>query len=360
MLLVLLRTLPKSLFLYSFFYTKEKIDLASFESIESIDTKTMSPASDLAYFKAGTWLGAGTEEAARAGWKYYNSEYKRNTDGFVPLRLRKQPHRRLAAMRTRSVKRTRSSRTSQVGYRPGTSIEKYHQTILQSATGPASGWRKAINAEDTVKLYSTMLLAIRQSGTGADAAGSGDGGEDDINHRQRQQINLLRLNLRLGATNVHATKACYMHWAVVSPKDPPAVTDPEVTPTIPVTDFFRSYGTTRGINFADTLDAAELNYSPINDDKFVVLARKRIYLGPTTTTGSGDIDANTKNFAVSSHTIRINRQVRYNGREPFKCDDPLYLVWWCVPLLYTSGTGSEVNKCSLKMKCIAAFKEPGE
>lgn len=145
-----------------------------------------------------------------------------------------------------------------------------------------------------------------------------------INQRLGRTVNLRGITLEgyFNLVDVNALQnqdIFYLHYAVLVPKD----STPSPTPTPVLTDFFRAYGSNRGVDFSASLTPLDLMKNPINTDVFEVLLHKSCMLAPFL-----DQLAFTGNAKQIDHYIPIARQCRFASADEGSAEDTVWVVFW--------------------------------
>lgn len=158
---------------------------------------------------------------------------------------------------------------------------------------------------------------------------------NEIYARQRDLIRITGLKIDLEYRNNNSTPM-YMNIAVVSLKN---------TTTIATPNFFRKYGSTRGVDFGDTsLGAIDYHRLPINTDIYNVLSHKRFVIRGYDLENAPQFSLNSggTNYGVHSEYININRQFRYVNATSTRSQTPIYICMWVATFLdpppVTAGT----------------------
>lgn len=204
-------------------------------------------------------------------------------------------------------------------------------------------------------LNSWLVNGVVQSGE----PGAVELGEDDLTTRQRQIINCLGIEYRYSCVNMQDVTHLTCHIAFVSPKRVPDLTDDRMV--LPTTGFFRGDSNSRAQNFDNvTCDASVLNYNPINTDRYTVLSHEKFILAPQTGTMTtlGQVSGSGSNTRVDRKYVKVNRQIRFNGRKDTDIEDPIFIVFWFVPVGYCAGTYAAGSIASFRVETIMHWREP--
>lgn len=179
---------------------------------------------------------------------------------------------------------------------------------------------------DTRTLYVNELTAI-----------PGGPLEDD---RERTLINVKGIELTYHFANKDG-QPHFLNVAVVAPK--------HTSSGVTVTDFFRGASGNRGTDFAITMSALELHYTPINTDKYTIIRHTRHQLGAQQdAVALYNSDAGPGNWLSKKQWIPINRQLRYDSQLSTSCNTPIYLVYWFDRMMATGGSAvaASTEQCS--------------
>lgn len=238
-----------------------------------------------------------------------------------------------------------SYRTLPIHHVPVTADVNKHAVTLTS-------WDSSPVMYDTNTLYSVYVLGIpRVTDAWAPMREDTDGSA-----RAGQSIHLSHLTISILAGNVDADHPGFLHWAIVMPKDFSLPSGDEKVPHLPVKDFFKSYTEHRVKDFAADLDACDLNKSPINDDLYYVLARKKMYLSARSLYGRTLFPTERKYERVTT-SVDVNRMIDYHGDTTNDCLNPIYLCFWFTPVMHVPGAGVTTSAYDLKLKVGATFKD---
>lgn len=149
------------------------------------------------------------------------------------------------------------------------------------------------------------------------------------NVRLRDVVYIKGFNITLQLENLSAVPL-YWNIAVLSPKN--AGANPGLS------EFFRSYGVVRAVDFNASLSGLDMATRPINTDKWAILSHVRKKLA-----GAGGTYTNNYQDTIStwSRYIKLSRQLRFNG-EDVDPQQRVYLVQWLTK--QNSISGSEVEE----------------
>jgi len=139
-----------------------------------------------------------------------------------------------------------------------------------------------------------------------------------------------------------------IHFAVVSMvrgKDPTSIGD----------GFFRSYSTSRDVNFGTTLDPIQYDY-PINTDKLIVHARWSYTLAPLQDYNLGQTEeVGPQSYRQAKRWLPVKRNLRFNDDSDDDCETPVFLVWWAKSI--SNSPGLEGTSYYLSMDVVSYFHE---
>jgi len=207
--------------------------------------------------------------------------------------------------RTITLKGYRTGPQTNVGFPPGTKIAFCNNTVNK--------WDAITSAVDTRTQTVDIVTAIARKTTG-----------NEINLRERDMINLRGFSIRIGVKNRTQNALMTVRMALVYDKNKTSWT---------ATDFFRSYGDSRTLDFdgslAGGIDPCQLMVNPINRDKYEVLWERKVTLGPINDVAGGTNYSRTLDNTMNLNTyVPVNRQLRYTGPLSSDCADNLFLVVW--------------------------------
>ena len=256
--------------------------------------------------------------------------YQRSYARYPRRRRYRRGYRRARKFRKRSSYRRKRVRF--IGYPIGSGTCK--RVLTQNVSGQSL---------DTRTLYSRNLTFLAQ------------GTANDINTRQRQMINLRGFKIRFNIQTLTGAQRWYFHWALIAEKSRTRGIPESQDNAISGTNFFRGNGSSRGIDFQNSLSGNEINFLGINQDEYVVLKHKRMLLDPVSTNG----DNHQWQRHVSMY-IPIKRQVRYDpsyGDCP--TDGAIWSVWWCEGMNGVgSGATPQTNWANIDQFVVTYFREP--
>lgn len=193
-----------------------------------------------------------------------------------------------------------------------------------------------MNNEDRTLRISRNLYTINL--TSALIAGT------DIDERQRAIVNLKGYLINMKFDNTSTVYDMFVNIAVVSPKN---------FGSVPTSEFFRGYGTNRGLDFdLNLLNSTEMHWTPINTDKHVVLAHERFQIGKASNGYGPD-------YGQFNRYIKINKQIRYedivNGAE-----NGVYLCYWYDYESAKKGDTAIINLMGFQNQVICYYSTPTE
>lgn len=193
---------------------------------------------------------------------------------------------------------------------------------------------------NTRELYSYSLIRIPE-------------GTMETN-RERQIINCSGIKICTEWQNNKASSTLdtvYINMAVISPKEA-VCGDLDLT-----VQFFGAQGgvaNDRTRDFDTTLTSNEFRCLPINTDKWVVLKRKTIRLGPSF--------ANCPNDSYTANVdwyIKINRQLQFAANpEVQEAINPIYFVWWADEVFEPAGNLGQANSIRYGVRSIVYWRDP--
>lgn len=232
--------------------------------------------------------------------------------------------RRYKRARGRASKRARFSVTK-VGERVGTSSAK-----------------KVVQDYDTVALTpNTRVLNIDNITSITKEAGGGE-----IDRRQRDVANLRGVKFCWEVRNL-GTVPLYFNWCILIPKG---------DDSIGTTDFFRDFGTSRGIAFGTALTSNDFHCRPINSDKYVVVQHKRYRLAPN---GNVNYSAGSSNSYMNlDRYVKLKRQFRFDTGFASPQGKNIFVVYWFDQFLSPGGTAPAAGQVNINRRNILYFREP--
>jgi hypothetical protein len=243
-------------------------------------------------------------------------------------RGRKRPYRSKRTRRSKS-RNWRKSRLAKIGHQVGSGNAKRCVTTNLAIS------------ENIRTIYTVDLTSIEKG--------------SNLNQRRRDMVNIRGFKLSHQYKN-KSPNPVIINYAIVMDKRQmdgvTAVTDE---------DFFRGNFTQRAQNFVLSLSGTVMNSLSLNPERFVILMRKRMMLGPgfvtdpeaTTQTGySYDV---TKSYRYFNHYVPIRRQFRF---EDDKCQTPLVLIYWYDFFMAPPDQTQTTNVVDHQIYGVTYFKEP--
>lgn len=223
----------------------------------------------------------------------------------------------------RGAKRMRFSPKS-FGESVGSSLTKQRQIQLTNTV-----------AQDSRTLYTLNLTAIPHG--------------QNRNERERSLVNYRGCRIVIAMKN-ERTVPLYINWALVHPK-----VDEATSPSI--TNFFRSPGSDRGLNFSTALTALQFHSLRINTDKFTILKHKRYTLTPDNNTA--DYGANSGwSFKTIDWYTKIKRQLRFEDTSTtLPVTGNVYLVHWADSMFDDSSQAVRTGAFSIQEDVTAYFRD---
>lgn len=181
-----------------------------------------------------------------------------------------------------------------------------------------------------------------------DMANIPHGGDNNINERQRNLINLRGVKICMEVQN-RVTDALYFNIAVLVPKRAASVTN---------TDFFRSSTAERAVDFDPTaLTGLQFHCLPINSDKYKILWHKRRQLigidNTALTAQSG------KSYMTIQKYIKFKRQVRFNNNTDVVAEGASpFVVYWASGFNTAASQGAANGAFAVQRRFVTYFREP--
>ena len=126
---------------------------------------------------------------------------------------------------------------------------------------------------------------------------------------------------------------------------------PSATPVVPNQDFFRSYGSNRGIDFT-TSNPLGLCSNPINSDKYEVLMHK-LALTHFQSHNGGTVPPNDYHL---KEYLPIERQVRFVDITETSAEDTIWLVAWYTTM--SSNALTPLEELQFRHRTIVHFRDP--
>lgn len=214
-----------------------------------------------------------------------------------------------------------------LGRRPGSATAKKAEVIIDTTS---------LLAMSTRTLYTLNLVELNKQSA------------EEIDRRDRDIANIRGVKICLQFDNQDTNNyPMYVNVAIVSPKD--------INTTPLTTEFFRGYGTTRYVNFDNSLSALSFHCRPINTDLYDVVMHKRLKLGPRIDDTSSMPNAPVKTLM---RYIKINRQFSYDGENAQPVGRNLYMCMWCDEADKLGGSLVQVNKVNCMREIVLYFREP--
>lgn len=126
-------------------------------------------------------------------------------------------------------------------------------------------------------------------------------------------------------------------------------------------EWFRQWGGAREQDFSSSKSALQLMSTPINPDKWIILHRWDLQLGPRRdSTNNKDIIFKPTETSFRKY-IPLKRQLRYDDNpSPTTAVEahPVYLVYWLDETFSPAGTVPQSNKVVVERRIIAYFRDP--
>lgn len=283
----------------------------------------------------GTWATRAAYAADVLGTADYLKQKLKSIK--MPKTSKKRSYPKRGRKRTTRNKRTRRSKSR--SWKKSRLAKIGHQV----GSGNAKRWVN-VNAaiSENLRTIYTIDLTNVPPGTA-------------INQRRRDMVNIRGFKMSHQFKNNNPNPVI-LNYAIVMDKRQmdgvAAVTDE---------DFFRGNFTQRAQNFALTLSGTVMNSLSLNPERFVILMRKRMMLGPgfvtdpeaTSQTGySYDV---TKSYRYFNHYVPIRRQFRF---EDDKCQTPLVLIYWYDFFMAPPDQTQTTNVVDHQIYGVTYFKEP--
>lgn len=181
------------------------------------------------------------------------------------------------------------------------------------------------------------------------------------NTRDENKINLRGIRSEIEFRN-QEEKPCVVHFAWVSPKE--GWSDGLNPGAFAMsTEFFRSYGTDRAMNFSDTMTSVEMNNTPINTDRFIVLKHvKHMLAGVSNPTQAGDgpyDDSMRDSFKAVKYYIPVKRQIRFeNHTNQMPIDGQIFFVYWVDQFSVNGGNLGTSGVVQMLYRHVIYFRDP--
>ena len=229
------------------------------------------------------------------------------------------------AITTRRSGRMRAIQASGIGDAPGKSTAKKCMTS-----------NNTLISKDTRVMYETELSDLAKQTTG------------QIDRRERDAAHILGFKINFQMRHLGTTTTgppLQFTWAVIAAKN-------NNTTPLPVTDFFRTYGSARSANFATTLNAIEFGSNPINEDLYRVLWKSTCMIG----TQGASTNQPPSHKTIAKY-IPLNRQITYDSVSGTP-NTRIWVVYWFDYPLNNAGAGSTAAVASVLQNHITYFKEP--
>lgn len=117
------------------------------------------------------------------------------------------------------------------------------------------------------------------------------------------------------------------------------------------TDFFRGYESKRSVDFSTVDEGTLKRVLPVNSDKFEVLARGEVLLGPPRADCPGALTSKTVDRYVP-----LNKKLSYGGTGATTCIYPIVFVYWQTNYL-TSNTIPEQEDVRQALCLLTTFRD---
>lgn len=221
--------------------------------------------------------------------------------------------------------------------------------------------KRALTVNVAQQLLSTRTLYSRDL-TWIDRASS-----NEINERWREMINVRGFKMCMSVsgfstgTLLNDNKPLCLHMAILAMRNNVGNTpaQQQVNP-VQIQDFFRGNGTSRAINFQNTLSGQEFNCLAINADAYVILWRKKYILGRIADPAQCSRGHNMPATRFIKKYIKLNRQVRYDETTiDAASEGRIFLVYWLEQSQGAiSGSGAIASSAGIDMHIVTFFREP--
>lgn len=193
-------------------------------------------------------------------------------------------------------------------------------------------------ARDTQTLYSWDLTQL-----GAQA--------DGIDSRERDVVRIGGWRVDYEVQN-KVDAPVYINMAVISAKTCPGV-DLD-------TNFFRSAGVQRAVNYSTTATDLERHVTGINTDRWIILMHRRIRLAGQVDSSPGtpgnQFSSGKTSYATISRYVKLGRQVRFDADTDTVPQSKVYLVIWYGRLCGNGTVVTGAVEHNLKVRCW--FRDP--
>lgn len=173
----------------------------------------------------------------------------------------------------------------------------------------------------------------------------------DIRNRTRDTAIIKGIKICVQFRNFES-HPLYCNYAVIHPK-----TSLGAGNQVPVTEWFRSYGEDRAVDFNPaTMNPNDFHCLPINTDRYVVIRHARFRLGPS---GAMSTGANWLPIKEMDMYIKLNRQIRWEGDSATDLrEGQIYAVWWFDGPDSIAGTVPVASACRVLQRFVIYFKNP--
>jgi len=175
----------------------------------------------------------------------------------------------------------------------------------------------------------------------------------EMNNRERGIINCRGFKLTYFFQNVVANSALFVNFAVVAPKQLPLDTS-----AVSGTNFFRSAGNFRGLDFlAPGNTPFERHIHAINPDDYHILYHARFILGPAASS-NGENAGYKPSFKRVTKYIKMNRAITYQAQEGSSATDGKVSVAYWFGLVGSNEGTTQTATCAVHERAVMYFKEP--
>ena len=241
---------------------------------------------------------------------------------------------RQALSRAAALARARANQLSTIGQDPGHSTSKKDGMTNTDPIGL-----------DLNTLYTVDAVAL-ETDVGSVTAGQP---RLDINKRQRAIAYVSGFRFRQYWVNGD-TEPCLIRWACIVPKNQLMTT----------AGFFRSYETSRDVDFTTNLTTLQKQNYPISTDKYTVLYEGKEYLPGKNDTSTAYRDRNAPNMAFVDRWLKVGRQLQFNDDTNQDCEDKIFFVWYATNYLNAQTLQNKPGVITTQTEIIAHFRDPME
>lgn len=239
---------------------------------------------------------------------------------------------RQALSRAAAIARARAKDLQKIGEDPGHSTSKKDGMVTPG-----------ILDSDSNTLYTVDATSLETD------VGSVTAGQPRMNINKRQRACAFISGFRYRQYWRNNTDApMLIRWFCIAPKA-----------SISVAGFFRSYETSRDVDFDTTLSTLQKQNYPVSSDKYTVLYEGKQYLAAKNDTSAAYRDRSASNLCFVNRWLPINRQFQFNDDSDQDCEDKVFMVWFATPFMQTTTT-TVASAVTTQTEITCHFRDPLE